>query len=86
MQRSCKAGIGEDSPFIDFRDYLEVLLAVLEEKNLGIVLMLDEFDKLQEGIDNGVTSPQLPENIRYLIQNYSKFSAILTGSRRLKKT
>lgn len=85
IARSCKAGIGEDSPFIDFRDYLEVLLAVLEEKKLGIVLMLDEFDKLQEGIDNGVTSPQLPENIRYLIQNYSRFSAILTGSRRLKR-
>ncbi|MUJ23122.1 N-6 DNA methylase [Aliivibrio fischeri] len=85
IARSCKAGIGEDSPFIDFRDYLEVLLSVLEEKQLGIVLMLDEFDKLQEGIDNGVTSPQLPENIRYLIQNYSRFSAILTGSRRLKR-
>lgn len=85
IARSCKAGIGEDSPFIDFRDYLEVLLAVLEEKKLGIVLMLDEFDKLQEGIDNGVTSPQLPENIRYLIQNYSRFSTIFTGSRRLKR-
>ncbi|EGQ8262545.1 N-6 DNA methylase [Vibrio parahaemolyticus] len=85
IARSCKAGIGGDSPFIDFRDYLEVLLAVLEEKKLGIVLMLDEFDKLQEGIDNGVTSPQLPENIRYIIQNYSRFSAILTGSRRLKR-
>lgn len=85
IARSCKAGIDEDSPFIDFRDYLEVLLSVLEEKQLGIVLMLDEFDKLQEGIDNGVTSPQLPENIRYLIQNYSRFSAILTGSRRLKR-
>lgn len=85
IARSCKAGIGEDAPFIDFRDYLEILLSVLEEKQLGIVLMLDEFDKLQEGIDNGVTSPQLPENIRYLIQNYSRFSAILTGSRRLKR-
>ncbi|WP_338518433.1 N-6 DNA methylase [Alteromonas gracilis] len=85
IARSCKAGISEDSPFIDFRDYLEVLLTLLEQKRLGIVLMLDEFDKLQEGIDNGVTSPQLPENIRYLIQNYPKFSAILTGSRRLKR-
>jgi len=47
--------------------------------------MLDEFDKLQEGIDNGVTSPQVPENIRFLIQSYPKFSAILTGSRRLKR-
>jgi type I restriction enzyme M protein len=47
--------------------------------------MLDEFDKLQEGIENGVTSPQVPENIRYLVQSYSRFSAILTGSRRMKR-
>ncbi|CAK3391962.1 type I restriction enzyme M protein [Vibrio crassostreae] len=85
IARACRQGIGEGSPFTDFREYLEVLLSVLEEKGLGIVLMLDEFDKLQEGIDNGVTSPQVPENLRYLIQNYSRFSAILTGSRRLKR-
>jgi type I restriction enzyme M protein len=85
IARACRLGIGEDSPFSDFREYLEVLLTTLEEKGLGIVLMLDEFDKLQEGIDNGVTSPQVPENLRYLIQNYPKFSAILTGSRRLKR-
>ena len=47
--------------------------------------MLDEFDKLQEGIDHGVTSPQVPENIRFLIQTFPRFSAILTGSRRLKR-
>jgi type I restriction enzyme M protein len=47
--------------------------------------MLDEFDKIQEGIDHGVTSPQVPENIRFLIQTYPRFSAILTGSRRLKR-
>jgi type I restriction enzyme M protein len=47
--------------------------------------MLDEFDKLQEGIDAGITSPQVPENIRYIIHKYPKLSAILTGSRRLKR-
>ena len=82
---ACRDGISDDSPFNDFRDYLEVVLSLLEPLQLGIVLMLDEFDKLQEGIDNGVTSPQVPENIRFLIQNYPKFSAILTGSRRLKR-
>ena len=82
---ACREGISAESPFADYRDYLEELLAVLEPLGLGLVLMLDEFDKLQEGIDNGVTSPQLPENIRFLIQTYPKFSAILTGSRRLKR-
>ena len=47
--------------------------------------MLDEFDKLQEGIDAGITSPQVPENIRYLLHTYPSLSAILTGSRRLKR-
>jgi type I restriction enzyme M protein len=85
VARACRQGIGSESPFADFRDYLELILSILEPLNLGLVLMLDEFDKLQEGIDNGVTSPQVPENIRFLIQTYPKFSAILTGSRRLKR-
>jgi type I restriction enzyme M protein len=85
IARACREGIGSDSPFADFREYLELILSILERLGLGLVLMLDEFDKLQEGIDNGVTSPQVPENIRFLIQTYPKFSAILTGSRRLKR-
>lgn len=85
IARACREGIAEDSPFADFRDYLEVVLDILAAKGLGLVLMLDEFDKLQEGIDNGVTSPQVPENIRFLIQTFPRFSAILTGSRRLKR-
>ena len=31
--------------------------------------MIDEFDKLQAGIDDGITSPQVPENIRHLLQH-----------------
>jgi type I restriction enzyme M protein len=85
VAKSCREGISEDSPFSDFREYLEVMLVLLQERALGMVLMLDEFDKLQEGITNGVTSPQVPENIRFLVQTYPRFSAILTGSRRLKK-
>lgn len=85
VARACREGITVESPFADFRDYLESVLDILEPLSIGLVLMLDEFDKLQEGIDSGVTSPQVPENIRFLIQTYPKFSAILTGSRRLKR-
>jgi len=85
ITKPCRQGISEDSPFSDLRDYVEVALEKLSEHNLGLLLMLDEFDKLQEGIDNGVTSPQVPENIRFLAQNYQQFSLILTGSRRLKR-
>jgi type I restriction enzyme M protein len=85
IRKACRSGVSDQSPFADFRDYLAILLEVAGTKGLGIVLMLDEFDKLQEGIDNGVTSPQVPENIRFLIQSHPRFSAILTGSRRLKR-
>jgi len=85
IRKACRSGISDQSPFADFRDYLNILLEIANSQGLGIVLMLDEFDKLQEGIDNRVTSPQVPENIRFLIQSHPRFSAILTGSRRLKR-
>lgn len=85
IAKACRDGISEEHPFADFRDYAEIALEAVAEKQLGILLMLDEFDKLQEGIDSGVTSPQVPENIRFLVQTYPGFSAILTGSRRLKR-
>ncbi len=84
-REACNNGISTNDAYADFRDYLEILISVAQSKKLGIVLMLDEFDKLQDGIDNGITSPQVPENIRFLIQSNPKFSAILTGSRRLKR-
>lgn len=83
--RAVREGISHDAPFSDLREYVEVVIDLLEEQNLKLLLMLDEFDKIQEGIDSGVTSPQVPENIRYLVQTYPNFSAILTGSRRLKR-
>ena len=50
-----------------------------------ILLVLDEFDKLKEGIDEGITSPQVPENLRFLLHQYGNLSAVLAGSRRLKR-
>lgn len=85
IRKACRSGVSDQSPFADFRDYLSILLEIADSQGLGIVLMLDEFDKLQEGIDNGVTAPQVPENIRFLIQSNPRFSAIITGSRRLKR-
>ena len=85
IAKACRSGIGQEAAFTDFREYADVLLGILEENGLGALLMLDEFDKLQEGIDNGITSPQVPENIRFLVQTHPRLSAILTGSRRLKR-
>ena len=80
---ACRDAFKSDHPFEIFEEFLQVCLEKVSPKR--IVLMLDEFDKLQEGIDSGVTSPQVPENLRYLIHEYHTFAAILTGSRRLKR-
>lgn len=72
-----------DRPFEIFELYLQEVIEACRPRRL--LLMLDEFDKLQEGIDSGITSPQVPENIRYLIHTYPDLAAILTGSRRLKR-
>lgn len=63
--------------------YIDMVIAAIAPRRL--LIMLDEFDKLQVGIDNSVTSPQVPENIRNLLQTRPEVSAILTGSRRLKR-
>ena len=72
-----------DHPFEVFEEYLSAALAAAKPRR--VLLMLDEFDKLQEGIDTGATSPQVPENIRHILQHHEGLSAILTGSRRLKR-
>ena len=60
---------------------LEVYLAAATEaaEPKGILLMLDEFDKLQ------ASSPQVPENIRHLLQHQPGLGAIITGSHPLKR-
>jgi type I restriction enzyme M protein len=72
-----------ERPAEAFQIYLEAALEAC--RPMRILLLLDEFDKLQEGIDVGVTSPQVPENLRYLLHEYPDLSAILSGSRRLKR-
>jgi type I restriction enzyme M protein len=70
-------------PYEALQIYVDMVTEALAPRRL--LLMLDEFDKLQVGIDNGVTSPQVPENIRNLLQTRPGVSAIITGSRRLKR-
>ena len=71
------------APFEAFEIYIAAAVEAASPRR--ILLMLDEFDKLQEGIDAGITSTQVPENIRHLLQHQPGLSAIITGSRRLKR-
>ena len=77
------AAFSASRPFEVFELYIQAVLEAARPRRL--LLMLDEFDKLQEGIDAGITSPQVPENIRYLVHTYPGMSAVLAGSRRLKR-
>ena len=70
-------------PFEIFELYTKAVLEAASPRR--ILLMLDEFDKIPEGIDSGATSPQVPENIRYLLHTYPGLSAIICGSRQLKR-
>ena len=72
-----------EQPFETFALYIAAAIEAASPRR--ILLMLDEFDKLQEGIDAGITSSQVPENIRHLLQHKPGLSAIITGSRRLKR-
>ena len=78
-----KQAFAGDHAFETFELYLSAALEAASPRR--VLLMLDEFDKLQEGIDAGITSPQVPENIRHLLQHQPGLSAIITGSRRLKR-
>ena len=69
--------------FETFELYLSAAVEAASPRR--VLFMLDEFDKLQEGIDAGITSPQVPENLRHLLQHQPGVSAIITGSRRLKR-
>ena len=83
FRSSLRGAFSHGHPFETLELYLESALEAA--KPLGILLMLDEFDKLQEGIDDGITSPQVPENLRHLLQHQPGLGAIITGSRRLKR-
>ena len=57
----------DGDPFETFEFYLSTATDAADP--LRVLLMLDKFDKLQEGIEDGITSPQVPENIRHLLQH-----------------
>jgi type I restriction enzyme M protein len=74
--------ISEDDPFPDFRDFIDEVLEIIAPKSL--LLMLDEYNILQAGIDSGVTSAQVPDNIRSIFAK-PKVGGIITGTVKLKR-
>jgi type I restriction enzyme M protein len=79
---SMRTAFDSDNPFRHLDLQVEAALDAVDPKR--ILLVLDEFDKIQQGIENRVTSSQVPENIRSLFHKYSRLSGIITGARRIK--
>jgi type I restriction enzyme M protein len=70
-------------PYEALQIYVEMVLERIKPRRL--LLMLDEFDKVQVGIDNGVTSPAVPENLRHLLQHSSGLTAIIAKGRQFDR-
>jgi type I restriction enzyme M protein len=77
--------------FMSESSTFEVLQVIAEAardavgKEQAFLLMLDEFDKVLEGIDSGLTRQTVPENLRALFHDQEGFSGVITGSRRIKR-
>ena len=72
----------DDDPFSILDLFLGEVLGAVAPKT--VLLILDEFDKIQQGIQNGVTSPQVIENLRALFQKHD-IAVIIVGSPRLRR-
>lgn len=75
--------IDPEAPFASFRQLAEIIRIQIQPKSL--LLIFDEFDRLQEGIESGITSDQVPENLRHLFQSWNDVSGIFTGSRTIRR-
>ncbi len=75
--------IDPEAPFASFRQLAEIIRTQIQPKRL--LLIFDEFDRLQEGIESGITSDQVPENLRHLFQSWNDVSGIFTGSRTIRR-
>ncbi len=75
----------EDSPnaFESLEVTVEAVRHAVGDRRL--LFMLDEFDKVLEGLDSGLTKQTVPENFRSLFHDHKGISGIITGSRRIRR-
>ncbi|MFO0626510.1 MAG: N-6 DNA methylase [Polyangiales bacterium] len=83
LRRALSSFITADHPYEAFVTWIELVLEALGERRL--LVMIDEFDKLQEGVEAGVTSPQLVENLRAMYLQRPRLGFVIAGGRRLAR-
>lgn len=72
-----------DQPFKAFELFIRDVIEKIAPKRL--LLLLDECDILQVGIDAGVTSPMVLQNLRYLLHTYPEFSVLISSTHRIRR-
>ena len=83
FSRALSQAFSAERPFETFQLYVSSAVAAAAPRRL--LYLIDEFDELQQNIDDGLVSPHVPKNIRHLLQHQPGICAIISGSRRLKK-
>lgn len=73
----------ESRPFEQFEDYVDLALEEIAPKRL--LIMFDEVDKFQDGIDRGEMDSTIFANFRHLLHTNPSLTAIFTGSLRLRR-
>ena len=75
--------ISDDDPFYDFREILDQLTSLTPGRR--IILLIDEFELIDQAIQEKQLSTIVLENLRHLFQHRHDLAVILTGSYRLRK-
>ncbi len=70
-----------ETPFGTFQEYLAKICSLL--KNTLLVLMIDEFERLDEMVASGSLENKIYELLRFLMQHQSNLTFILAGTHEL---
>ena len=70
-------------PFQAFLDFVGLMAETISP--YSVYLMLDEFDKVNESIENGKMAPDVLDNVRQLFQGSSSLSGLICGSLNLTR-
>jgi hypothetical protein len=71
-------------PFIAFGHFLDAAGEALDKKGRWVILMLDEFEKIEEKINAGVFGQDLLEHLRNAMQHRPRFVLIFAGCHTLE--
>jgi type I restriction enzyme M protein len=75
--------IDAEQPWTTFKTLFQFVRSVVAPRRM--LLVLEEFDRIQDGIDSKITSDQVPENLRNLFQHQGEVAGIFTGSRTIRR-